>query len=223
MSCEKLHQIVNEGLRFRRKNDGFTNSDRIPKNGIYVMFEKGEKGHGKDRIVRIGTHTGQKGQRQLLKRLKDHFTRPNKDGSIFRKNIGRCFLNMDDSLRYYLETWNIDFTTIAKRKKYGHRRDMAFEGRIEKRITQYIRDNISLVLIKVDDRKYRLSLEKRLITTVNRCNVCGPSDIWLGTQSPKQKIRGSGLWQVQHLNGKQIIEDNDLKYIENNIKKKERC
>ena len=41
-----------------------------------------------DRIVRIGTHTG---ENQLRSRLMQHFVKENKNRSIFRKNIGRCF------------------------------------------------------------------------------------------------------------------------------------
>lgn len=51
--CGKLHEILWEGRRYRF-GDGFS---YMPKNGVYVLFEKGESGHGGDRIVRIGTHT----------------------------------------------------------------------------------------------------------------------------------------------------------------------
>lgn len=33
-------------------------SKDIPKNGVYILFERNELGHGGDRIVRIGAHTG---------------------------------------------------------------------------------------------------------------------------------------------------------------------
>ena len=68
-------------------SDGFTN---VPLNGIYLLYERGELGHGADRIVRVGTHTG---KNQLVSRLKQHFVHENKDRSIFRKNIGRAILN----------------------------------------------------------------------------------------------------------------------------------
>ncbi|GAG98657.1 unnamed protein product, partial [marine sediment metagenome] len=60
------------------------NEQEIPKNGIYILFEKGECAHSTDRIVRIGTHTG---KNKLRSRLKEHLNE-NKDRSIFRKNIG---------------------------------------------------------------------------------------------------------------------------------------
>lgn len=47
-----LHMLFNGLPRF-----DWTMIDQIPyRNGIYVMFEKGESYHSMDRIVRIGTH-----------------------------------------------------------------------------------------------------------------------------------------------------------------------
>ena len=85
-----LHMLFNGLPRF-----DWTMIDQIPyRNGIYVMFEKGESYHSMDRIVRIGTH---RGQDRLLERLRDHFVREDADSSILRKNIDRAFLNMDPS------------------------------------------------------------------------------------------------------------------------------
>ena len=81
--CNKLHKLFNN-----MKIYSFPfNEELIPKNGIYILFEKGEKGHNTNRIVRVGTHTG---INQLRSRLKQHFLNENKDRSIFRKNIGRA-------------------------------------------------------------------------------------------------------------------------------------
>ncbi len=54
IECKDIHKIVNE---LERHNFPFDES-RIPRNGIYVLFQKGEYGHEQERIVRIGTHTG---------------------------------------------------------------------------------------------------------------------------------------------------------------------
>jgi hypothetical protein len=53
-----------------------------------------------NRIVRVGTHTS---PNRLKIRLKDHFWHENKDGSIFRKNIGKAILNQEHNP--YLQTW----------------------------------------------------------------------------------------------------------------------
>ena len=100
--CTRLHHLS----RTRMVHQHPIDTDRVPRNGIYLVFENGERGHGGDRIVRVGAHTG---YNQLRSRLREHFIRENKDRSIFRKNIGRALLaSLDDP---YLETWNLDLTT----------------------------------------------------------------------------------------------------------------
>jgi hypothetical protein len=61
-------------------------------------------------------------------------------------------------------------------------------------------------------------LESSLIGTLAHCNLCKPSEKWLGNYSPKQQIRDSGLWLVQHLkaNG---IKEKDKEVILNAIKR----
>ena len=100
--CNSLHHLFQERPLCRFP---FEPND-IPQNGIYILFEQGEVAHGTNRIVRVGTHTGDK---QLRSRLEQHFIKENKDRSIFRKNIGRAILNRDQDP--YLERWELDLTT----------------------------------------------------------------------------------------------------------------
>ncbi|MBV1818116.1 DUF6884 domain-containing protein [Clostridium cochlearium] len=72
-------------------------------NGIYMIFKSGEFGHAMDRVVRVGTH---RADGRLKARLKDHYFRKNKDGSIFRKNIGLALLNKDQD--EYLDIWGLN-------------------------------------------------------------------------------------------------------------------
>lgn len=48
-SCVKLHHLFNNMERLNFPFDEY----KIPLNGIYILFEKGEMGHGKSRIVRV--------------------------------------------------------------------------------------------------------------------------------------------------------------------------
>ncbi len=116
--CDKLHKVLEKGKKFNCKSDINT----MPQNGVYILYEKGEGGHGGDRIVRIGTDTG---ENQLLSRIfTQHFGMPNKRGnlkenknrSIFRKNIGRAILNRDANP--YLLTWNCDPTIRENKEKF---------------------------------------------------------------------------------------------------------
>ena len=190
--CHLLHRWFNSNKRF--KFPFSKDLDFIPKNGIYIIFENDEKYNGLDRIVRIGTHTG---INQLRSRLNQHFVNENKDRSIFRKNIGRCLLNIENNP--YSKVWEIDFTTRKNKDEYGHLVDENVQKQLETRITEYIQNNLSFTVIEVNDKVERMNLESKLISTISLCKNCKPSTNWLGLHSTKSKIRKSGLWQENEL------------------------
>lgn len=90
-------------------------------------------GHGRDRIVRLGTHTG---NNQLRSRLKQHFLTENKDRSIFRKNIGRALLNKRNDL--FLKYWELDLTSRKAKNQYSSLIDFDYQKRIEKEVYYYL-------------------------------------------------------------------------------------
>ena len=202
--CEMLHEIVAKGKIFNGQSD-FT---QLPTNGIYVMFEKGEVYCGMNKIVRIGTH---RGDNQLRSRMRQHFILENKDRSIFRKNIGRCFINEDNP--DYLKIWDYDMTKKSARKVHQNEVNESYEEKIERSITQYISNNISFVVFEIQNKYDRLEYESRLIGTVAKSKDCKPSLGWLGRKSPKAKIRESGLWLVQGLESDELT-DQQLKNLE---------
>lgn len=173
----------------------------MPKNGIYLIFENGEQYQGLDRIVRVGTHTG---KNQLYSRLTQHFLLENKNRSIFTKNIGRCILNSEKSP--YLKFWELDITSKAERTKNLKLLDLNFERKIEKRISSYIQSNLSFCLIQVDTKDERLFWESRIVSTLAKEKSIKPSEKWLGNFSPKDKIKASGLWQVNELYKESLTE-----------------
>ena len=198
--CSALHQWFNALPRLRFP----FNEENIPLNGIYVLFEKGEKAHGADRIVRVGTHTG---ENQLRSRLQQHFINENKDRSIFRKNIGRALLNKEKDP--FLGQWNIDLTTKEARQKHVALIDLAKLDLIEKKVSKCLQENFSFVVFEVKDKDKRLGLESGIISTVSLCKECQPAKSWLGLFSPKEKIRESGLWLEQELY-KKPLSDKDI-------------
>lgn len=204
MTCNEIHQIFNNPDRHKFP----FNEEAIPDNGIYILFEQGEKGHDTDRIVRVGTHTGED---QLCSRLMEHFINENKDRSIFRKNIGRAMLNQDDDP--FLRQWNRDLTSWAARQKYAGKINFKKQADIEKKVTNYIQRKFSFVVFEVDQKKLRLESESKIISTVSWCEECGPSKKWLGLHSPKSRICQSGLWLVNNLY-REPLEKKDVKKIE---------
>jgi len=82
--CEKLHKIAHNGCRF---NFPFGRNDiESVRNGIYMVFEKGEPGHGGDRIVRIGYNREQGNLFQTI----DRHIHGTIENSIFRRLLGEC-------------------------------------------------------------------------------------------------------------------------------------
>jgi len=67
---EIIHKIFNARKRYSFPFDGSKND--IPSNGVYIIFENGEKYKEYDRIVRVGSHNG---QNQLYSRLNQYFVR----------------------------------------------------------------------------------------------------------------------------------------------------
>jgi len=210
MICETLHLVFNDRKRHRFPFD----KNLIPGNGIYILFEKGELGHGEcDRIVRIGTHTGQNNLRQ---RLSEHFVKENKDRSIFRKNIGRALLNKRQDP--FIHQWELDLTTSAARRQHADEIDFEKLLEIEKDVSEIIRESFTFCVFEVHDLVDRLRFEERLISTVNHCPVCRASMTWLGNYSLKYQIRDSGLWLVQGLNGRGM-DERDLEILRKMIRK----
>lgn len=79
MDCGKLRDIIRRGQRFGYGSD----FAKLPKNGVYIMFEKGETAHGGDRTVRIGIN---KKQDKLQDRIENHYN-GKKGKSVLRKHI----------------------------------------------------------------------------------------------------------------------------------------
>jgi hypothetical protein len=188
--CAQLHTFARTLPRHRVPFDAAA----IPADGLYLLFEKGESAHAGERIVRAGTHTG-KGQ--LPSRLRQHFLTENKDRSIFRKNIGRALLTKADDP--FLSLWEIDLTPKAARDRWSGKISAQKLAEVEREVTAYMHAAFSFAVLAVEDPRERLALESKIISTLSLCEECRPSAEWLGNHSPKEKIRGSGLWLVNEL------------------------
>ncbi len=202
----ELHKIFNHAKRY----DSTFNPDELINNGIYILFEKGETYKDMDRVVRVGTHTG---ENKLPARMVQHYRIQTKDRSIFRKNIGRIYLNLENDP--YMDVWDVSNIRRNDRLRNLPYRDLEKEAALEERITEEINNNYSFVLIEVNDKNYRLYIETAIIATIAQGDS-QPSEHWLGNNSPKIQIRDSGLWQVQGLK-REIITDEDLEYIKKHV------
>lgn len=191
-ACQFLHQKLNSMPRFKAN----FNPNKLPLDGLYFLFEAGETGHGSDRVVRVGTHTG---KNNLLKRLNEHLFTQNKDRSIFRKHIGRCLLTREKSP--FLEYWNIDLTERKQRDKFDHLVDKEYLREIENNVSTYINEKFSFVVLEIENKESRLQTETQILSTIAQCPACAKSANWLGNYHPHRTIREKGLWNIQGVNG----------------------
>lgn len=198
-----LHDIFNVLRRFSYPYQKTRNKKWIvPRNGIYVFFEKGEvytnsQGYLQDRIVRVGIHTkdSERGNR-LFSRLDQHF-RGNMNASSFRKYVGDSLQNK-------------------------HKQPITD---IEKEVSTYMRENFSFVVFEVETQKEREFWEEKLISTLGQAGKNRLISFlnWLGKYSSNTNVKTSGLWQSDEMNGfplnpkeleqlLQIIQNSNLKY-----------
>ena len=202
-----LHDIFNVLRRFSYPYQKKRGKEWIvPRNGIYVFFEKGEvytnpQGYLQDRIVRVGIHTkdSEKGTQRgnkLFSRLDQHF-RGNMNASSFRKYVGDSLQNK-------------------------HKQPIS---NIEKQVSTYMRENLSFVVFEVETQKEREDWEEKLTSTLGQAGKNGLISFpnWLGKYSSNINVRTSGLWQSDEMNGHplnlkelqqllQIIQNSNLKY-----------
>jgi hypothetical protein len=181
-ACERLHQLSSGLPRFRFPPD----PARFPRNGLTLLFEEGETAHGVDRVVWVGSHTTPDG---LFSRLRNH-VRPHKDGSILRKTIGAALLAKRADP--FLEVWQGRASGNAEAKH---------QAEVEAEVSAYIHQRLSFAILPLTNRRDREYFQSRLVALLAVCPACRPSSAWLGNDSPKQKVRASGLWQEQHTGG----------------------
>ncbi len=196
--CPEVHALVRSLPRYQFPFD----PQSLPENGIYLLFERGERAHGGERIVRVGTH---RGHGKLRSRLQEHFLKENKDRSIFRKNLGRAMLAQRNDP--FVEQWEWDLTTSEDKRNYADLLDKTRQAAIESEISARLRNSFSFSVIEVAGKESRMALEAALIATVAACPDCHPSQSWFGNYAPDARIRDKGLWQVQHLKGDPLTRE----------------
>jgi len=185
--CAEIHRLLDFLPTFKEPHEvPFTN-------GLYFFYEKGEVSpHSwKGCIVRVGNHS--RSQNRLKERLGLHYSR-NKNSSAFRKLVGGAILRRISLSHLYLLPgpgqghWEKqDMPTCEKCKP------------IEIEVSKLLRSNFWFRCIQIKDKSLRKTLEKKLIATISLCPICQPSDSWLGRLAYSERVRCSGLWNINHV------------------------
>lgn len=187
---DRLYVLVSSLPRFHYH----TVVAKLPENGLYVFFEKGEISrigdNALDRIVRVGTH---RENLRFRDRIRQHYGNSrslggNKNGSIFRKHLGGALLRRSD-------------TNDPRLREWLTQNGSSFPE-IEELISNTLRDKFSFSCFDVDQMEERLELERGIIALLAQHPLSPPSPDWLGKYAVNEKIRRSGLWNTQHIEAK---------------------
>lgn len=167
-----------------------------PKRGVYFFYEYGETRSGSGyglRVVYVGTHAITKSKANLWTRLYQHSgpaTRVggNHGGSIFRGLVGDALAKKN----------NRPLWSECNKTKEKH---------LESLVSRHI-CAMPFLWLNVDDTpgpKSRRAFIKRnaiaLLSNYDKPPIDPASTNWLGLSSPSPKVRDSGLWNQEHVNG----------------------
>lgn len=176
-----------------------------PHQGIYFFFEPGEyRSNGKMRVVRVGTHALKLGSKTTLwNRLSQHqgFIKGslagggNHRGSVFRKHVGTAIITKN---QMNAPTWAVGSSAEREIQQQEHY--------IECLVSDYIR-KMPFLWVKVEDKPSPESdrgiLEKNSIALLSNYHkentIDSSSHHWLGHYTTNEKIKMSGLWNVNHV------------------------
>lgn len=181
-----------------QRHDHLTRPAVLPKNGIYVFFERGEfvqfGDRLVDRIVRVGTH---RKDDRFPARIRDHYggfrsLSGNKNSSIFRKHVGGALIAQRDPHDPRLTQWL--------------KQNAPTYLELEREVSEYFLHNFTFVCFHVEDSGVRLALESGLIALFSQYPIGTPSDKWLGRYANSDIIRRTGLWNTQRVTANPLTQ-----------------
>lgn|GEM_PF-628488 len=172
-----------------------------PQRGVYFFFEPGEmRPSGSPRVVRVGTHAVSAGsQSTLWGRLKQHRGngKPgeapgtgNHRGSIFRRHVGTALLRA--GRHPPLSSWG-DGSSASHEVT-------VLEEPLEQAVSTYV-GQMPFLWLDADDepsaQSVRGYIERNSIGLLSHAvSIEPPSAGWLGRHAADERIRKSGLWNV---------------------------
>jgi predicted transport protein len=206
--------IINESAMIK-------NGSNMTKNGLFVLFENGEKFRDMDRIVYIGSNIK---KNKLIKMLEYIFKEGDRENTRFRKNIGRILLNKGDkklfkkfNINYnpkLINIWDMDIKEFNQEYATDSVENKEIK-KIEEMVSKHIQENFSFSLIEIEDKFKRTNLKSKIISTLSLSENNKPSKEWLGKYSPRKQIRDSGLYLEHHLfNKENQLRKEDIELLE---------
>jgi hypothetical protein len=196
------------GTRTLKTADGRMN---WPQRGAYFFFEPNEtRSVSGQRVVRVGTHgLKEKAKSTIWGRLSQHqgvirSGSGNHRGSIFRLIIGASIIRRDS---LDIPSWGVapDLGNAAKRLRIDRTALKEAEQPLEVQVSDHIR-SMPFLWLDIDDEpgpeSMRGFIERNsiaLLSNMNENSIDAPSANWLGRHCDRTRVRGSGLWNNNHV------------------------
>ncbi len=201
-ACREIHRVLG-GCPI------YTEPSQVPfHDGLYFFYEACETSeHGPDgRIVRVGNHP--RSNRGLVRRLGQHYS-GRKNESVFRRLLGGALLRSRDS----------QSPCLAPRPGRGHweRHHSHACSRcspVEIEVSALLASKFRFRCVAIHDREERKRFESPLIASLAACSICRPSPGWLGLHAYSDKVRRSGLWNIQSVDGPTMDEEGIQRFAE---------
>lgn len=172
-----------------------------PKRGIYFFMEDGEQrtesGQG-SRIVRVGTHALTTGSKSTLwQRLSQHRGQEKAGGGNHRGSIFRLIVGTAIDKDHQYPTWGQGQTAAQELR--------TVEAPLELRVSRTIRA-MPFLWLPINDapspdslRGYIERNSIALLSNAGKEKIDAPSRAWLGHDCSRERVRGSGLWNQNHV------------------------
>lgn len=192
-----------DGLSGGRRLGDCTGRQDWPNRGVYFLFEPGEfrtPPYTGLRVVRVGTHAVSAGSANTFwKRLVNHRGTGNGGGnhrgSVFRRHVGRALMNCNPEL-YDVPSWS------ATERPSGDA--LEIEQKLESAVSAFM-SNLTVLWLSIDDEPSKDSdrsfIERNSIALLSGLAYQTPSETWLGRHSDHERIRRSGLWNLDFVGG----------------------
>lgn len=210
---DRLYQLLQEGIdrHGRLRTLGADNVRQgLPAAGVYFFFEPGEYRASSiiPRVVRVGTHGVSEGSRSTLwQRLHAHRGHVrgahagggNHRGSIFRRHLGTAFIARDHLTGF--THWGLGANASSEIR--------AEERELEQRVSAHLA-RFSFTWVPVPGASTagneRSLVERSAIGLLSNYGRQGsaeavdpPTPEWLGHYCSNERVRASGLWNVNHV------------------------
>lgn len=175
-----------------------------PKRGVYFVYENDEDrsdtGAG-PRVVRVGTHAVRLGSSSTFwQRQRQHIGLRsgggNHRGSVFRLLLGEAVISKEN-LKLKFPDWSKGNSAL----KSVLQAELPLELRVSKIVGE-----MNLLWLPIDDeagpKSLRSFVEQNsigLLSNYKRAPIDPPSQKWLGRNSPRQRVKESGLWNQDYV------------------------